>query len=210
MRGEGWTERILDCIDSATVAVAMGTVHWTDGTRFDVRAVPERTSAVGAALILDGTQTVGAVPIDVKALDPDALIVAAYKWLLGPYSLSLAWFGECYLDGVPLEEAWIGRRGSENFAGLVDYVDEYQPGALRFDVGQRSNFALMPAVCGHGAPEGESGATPGGGVVPRQQRAGVTQRVQHRRRRGGAGGGGLGGGAGLLARNALDTWHVWV
>ena len=77
---------------------------------------------------------------------PTALVVAGYKWLLGPYSLSLAWFGDRYLDGVPLEETWIGRRGSENFAGLVDYVDDYQPGALRFDVGQRSNFALIPAL----------------------------------------------------------------
>ncbi len=145
-RGEGWTERILDRIDGGTAAVAMGTVHWTDGTRFDLQAVRERTREVGAAMILDGTQTVGAVPMDVQALAPDALVVAAYKWLLGPYSLSLAWFGERYLDGIPLEETWIGRRGSENFAGLVDYVDAYQPGALRFDVGQRSNFALIPAL----------------------------------------------------------------
>ena len=145
-RGEGWTDRILDRIDVGTVAVAMGTVHWTDGTRFDLEAVRARTREVGAALVLDGTQTVGAAPLDVAALDPDALIVAGYKWLLGPYSLSVAWFGDRYLDGVPLEETWIARRGSENFAGLVDYVDEYQPGALRFDVGQRSNFALIPAL----------------------------------------------------------------
>ena len=145
-RGEGWTDRILERVDGATVAVAMGTVHWTDGTRFDVEAVRARTREVGAALILDGTQTVGAAPMDVGALAPDALIVAGYKWLLGPYSLSLAWFGDRYLDGIPLEETWIGRRGSEDFAGLVDYVDEYQPGALRFDVGQRSNFALIPAL----------------------------------------------------------------
>ena len=145
-RGQGWTERILDRIDAATAVVAMGTVHWTDGTRFAVDTVRERTREVGAALILDGTQTVGAVPIDVQALDPDALIVAGYKWLLGPYSLSLAYFGERYLDGIPLEETWIGRRDSENFAGLVEYDDDYQPGALRFDVGQRSNFALIPAL----------------------------------------------------------------
>ena len=145
-RGEGWTDRILDRIDGGTVVVAMGTVHWTDGTRFDVEAVRARTREVGAALVLDGTQTVGAAPIDVAELDPDALIVAGYKWLLGPYSLSLAWFGDRYLDGIPLEETWIARRGSENFAGLVDYADEYQPGALRFDVGQRSNFALIPAL----------------------------------------------------------------
>jgi len=145
-RGAHWSERILDRIDAATVAVAMGTVHWTDGPRFDLGAIRERTREVGAALVLDGTQTVGAVPLNVAKLQPDALIVAGYKWLLGPYSLSLAWFGDRYLGGIPLEETWIGRRGSENFAGLVEYEDEYQPGALRFDVGQRSNFALVPAL----------------------------------------------------------------
>lgn len=145
-RGEGWTERILDRIDAGTAVVAMGTVHWTDGVRFDLSAVRERTREVGAALVLDGTQSVGAAPLDLATLQPDALVVAGYKWLLGPYSLSLAWFGDRYLDGVPLEETWIGRRGSENFAGLVEYVDDYQPGAVRFDVGQRSNFALVPAL----------------------------------------------------------------
>ncbi len=145
-RGEGWTDRILDRIDPGTVAVSMGTVHWTDGTRFDVSAVRARTREVGAAFILDGTQSVGAVPIDVAALDPDALVVAGYKWLLGPYSLSLAWFGERYLDGIPLEEPWHGRLNARNFAGLVEYEDAYQPGAIRFDVGQRSNFALIPAL----------------------------------------------------------------
>ena len=145
-RGEGWTERVLDRIDAGTAVVAMGAVHWTDGTRFDLSAVRERTREVGAALVVDGTQSVGAAPLDVAALRPDALVVAGYKWLLGPYSLSLAWFGERYLEGVPLEETWIGRRGSENFAGLVEYVDDYQPGAIRFDVGQRSNFALVPAL----------------------------------------------------------------
>jgi selenocysteine lyase/cysteine desulfurase len=47
---------------------------------------------------------------------------------------------------MPLEQNWIARKDSENFAGLVDYQSEYQPGARRFDVGERSNFALTPAA----------------------------------------------------------------
>ena len=47
-------------------------------------------------------------------------------------------------EGRPLEENWIARAGSENFARLVDYQDAYQPGALRFDMGERTNFHLMP------------------------------------------------------------------
>lgn len=145
-RGRGWSERILDAIDDGTVAVAMGTVHWTDGTRYDLPAIRARTREVGAALVLDGSQSVGAAPIDVSSLQPDALICAGYKWLLGPYSLCMAYLGPRYLTGRPVEETWIARKGSEDFRALVDYQDEYQPGAVRFDVGERSNFALVPAL----------------------------------------------------------------
>lgn len=44
----------------------------------------------------------------------------------------------------PLELNWITRRDSENFAGLINYKEEFQPGARRFDVGERSNFLLVP------------------------------------------------------------------
>jgi selenocysteine lyase/cysteine desulfurase len=43
-----------------------------------------------------------------------------------------------------VEENWINRAESDDFAGLVDYTDEYRPGARRFDVGQRTNFGLVP------------------------------------------------------------------
>jgi selenocysteine lyase/cysteine desulfurase len=145
-RGPAWNQSVLAAIDANTVIVALPQVHWTDGTWFDLLAIGRRARAVGAAFIIDGTQSVGALPFDVGAVQPDALICAAYKWLLGPYSLGLAYFGPRYDDGIPLEENWIARQHSEDFRGLVNYRDAYQPGALRYDVGERSNFALMPML----------------------------------------------------------------
>ena len=55
-----------------------------------------------------------------------------------------AYLGPRFDAGEPLEETWIGRAGSENFKELVNYRDDYQPGAVRYDVGERTNFALMP------------------------------------------------------------------
>jgi len=145
-RGRIWNERILEAIDPATGVVALAPVHWTDGTVFDLAAIGAKAREVGAALVVDGTQSIGALPFDVQALKPDALIVASYKWLLGPYSIGVGYFGSRYLDGLPLEETWIAREGSEDFKGLVDYRDGYQPGAVRFDVGERSNFILVPML----------------------------------------------------------------
>ncbi len=145
-RGAAWNERIIESIDESTAVVTLPHVHWTDGTVFDLVAIGRRAREVGAALVIDGTQSVGALPFDVREIQPDALIVAAYKWLLGPYSTAVAYLGPRFDGGIPLEETWLGRDGSEDFKGLVDYQSEYQPGVVRFDMGQRANFILLPML----------------------------------------------------------------
>lgn len=145
-RGRGWNQRILEAIGPETAAVSLGAVHWTDGTRFDLEAIGARAREVGAAFVVDGSQSVGAVPFDVERIRPDALVTVGYKWMMGPYSTALAWYGPRFDDGVPLEETWVSREGSEDFRRLVEYRDGYQPGAVRYDVGERSNFALLPMV----------------------------------------------------------------
>ncbi|HEX6040777.1 aminotransferase class V-fold PLP-dependent enzyme [Longimicrobium sp.] len=141
-RSEGWNARLLEAIDAGTAIVALGNVHWADGTRFDLERIGARAREVGAALVIDGTQSVGAMPFDVTRVRPDALVCASYKHLMGPYALGCLWLGPRFDDGRPLEETWLGRRGSEDFSRLVDYVDDYQPGALRYDMGERSAFVL--------------------------------------------------------------------
>jgi selenocysteine lyase/cysteine desulfurase len=145
-RGREWNARLLDAIDARTAIVALGHVHWTDGTKFDLVAIGRRAREAGAALVVDGTQSVGALPFDAPAIQPDALVCVTYKWLMGPYAMGLAYLGPRFDDGEPLEETWIGRAGSEDFKELVNYRDDYQPGAIRYDFGERASFALMPMV----------------------------------------------------------------
>lgn len=143
-RGKIWNERLLETINSNTKLVAMSHVHWADGTWFDLEAVRQRTREVGAFLILDGTQSVGALPFDLQVIQPDALVCAGYKWLMGPYSLGVAYYGEAFDGGKPIEESWFNRYKSEDFADLVNYEDKYQAGAWRYQIGEASNFALIP------------------------------------------------------------------
>jgi len=145
-RGESWNAELLAAIDRDTALVALPQVHWTDGTRFDLERLGEKAARCGAAFIIDGTQSIGALPFELAGVRADAVICAAYKWLLGPYSMGVAWIGPRYDSAEPLEDTWIGRAGSEDFRGLVQYRDDFQPGAARFDVGERSNFALMPML----------------------------------------------------------------
>jgi len=145
-RGKIWNERLLSTIDSNTKVVAMAIVHWADGTLFDVKAIRQRAKEVGAYFILDGTQSVGALPFDVQEVQPDALICAGYKWLLGPYSLGVAYYGEAFDNGTPIEENWVNRLNSHEFENLINYQSEYQPKAQRYNVGESSNFVLVPML----------------------------------------------------------------
>jgi selenocysteine lyase/cysteine desulfurase len=65
---------------------------------------------------------------------------------MGPYSIGAAWFSPRYDEGVPIEESWMTREGSDDFAGLVNYTDRYRAGAIRYDVGETSNFILVPMM----------------------------------------------------------------
>jgi len=118
--------------------------HWTDGGALDLAAIAAKARAAGAALVVDASQAVGAMPLDLDAIRPDYLVTVGYKWLLGPFALGYLYVAERHREGVPLEENWISRLGSEDFSALVDYQDRYQPGARRFDVGQRTHFETTP------------------------------------------------------------------
>ena len=63
---------------------------------------------------------------------------------MGPYTLGFLYVHPDHQDGEPIEYGWSPRAGSEDFARLVDYRDEYAPGARRYDMGEMSNFHLMP------------------------------------------------------------------
>ena len=141
---QGWSDSVLEAIDTRTAAVAIGQLHWADGSLYDLNALRIRTNEVDAWLVVDGTQSVGAYPINVSKLPLDALVCAGYKWLQGPYGCGYAYYGERMDNGKPLEENWINRAGSENFAQLVNYQDDYRPLAGRYSVGEHSNFLMMP------------------------------------------------------------------
>jgi len=139
-----WTAAVLNAIDDKTAIVALPHCHWTDGSRLDLAAIGARARQHGAALVLDITQSGGVMAIDVARIDPDFVVCASYKWLLGPYTLGFLYAAPRHHAGRPIEYNWITRKASEDFANLVKTRDEYHPGARRFDMGERSAFQLMP------------------------------------------------------------------
>ncbi len=145
-KGQPATAAVIAAIDERCAVAALPNVLWTNGALVDLVAVRARCDAVGAALVLDLTQSAGAMVTDFAAIRPDFAVVAGYKWMMCPYATGFLYVAPQHRDGEPLEQGWITRKDSRDFAGLVAYTDEYEPGAIRFDMGERANFALMPGV----------------------------------------------------------------
>ena len=140
-----WNERLLDAIDAQTAVVNVSSVHWTDGVRFDLEAIGKRAREVGAVFVVDGTQSIGAANFDFARIQPDLLVCAGYKWLLGPYQIGFAALGERLMDTEPFEYHWSNRAGSHDTT-VTAYRQEYEKGARRFDVGEHANTITVPML----------------------------------------------------------------
>ncbi len=138
-----WSDAVIEAIGPETAIVAVPHCHWADGRIVDLERVGVACRENGAALVLDLTQSLGAMPIDFTKVRPDFAVAACYKWLMGPYGIGMLYVSPKHHDGEPLEHNWINRSGSEDFANLVDYRDDFQPGARRFDMGEKSNPPLL-------------------------------------------------------------------
>ena len=149
-----WTAAVLNSLSAEVTIAALPHVQWTSGGRLDLVRIGEACRKIGAALVLDLTQSLGALPFSVRSpnndlqngVQPDFAVAASYKWLLGPYSVGLLYVAPKWHGGIPLEENWIQRANASDFASLILYTENYDQGARRFDMGERSNFALLPAA----------------------------------------------------------------
>jgi selenocysteine lyase/cysteine desulfurase len=141
-----WTAAMLRHVDTGLKVVAVSSCHWTDGARIDLVGIAAACRDVGAALVVDGTQSVGAAPFAFDDIRPDFLVVAGYKWMLWPYGVGVLHVAPRWREARPLEESWLARDNARDFTALVDYSDGYMPGAQRFDVGEKCTTLLPGAI----------------------------------------------------------------
>ena len=142
--GQTWADALLKAIELRGDNIKIATLeahHWANAAFVDLEAVIPVLHDVGARVVLDLTQTIGAYPINIGRLAPDFMVAAGYKWQFCPYGVAFLYVDERYFDGIPIEEAWMDRDGAEDFSRLAEFTDVYQPGARRFDVSEKSSFS---------------------------------------------------------------------
>ncbi len=131
-----WTAAILAAIARPGPPLALAALtplHWSDGAMIDLDRVVPAVRAAGGAVVIDATQAVGGLDMNVRRLRPDFLAFPTYKWVLGPYSLAFLYAAPERQHGLPVDEHG-GNRPGGGFA----------PGARRYDRGERNDPIGLP------------------------------------------------------------------
>ncbi len=124
-----------------TRVLALDWVSYTTGARIDLSQLGEMAHRQGSVFLVDGTQGVGALEMSVHDLPVDVLVVAAYKWLLGPYSTGFVYLTDDVRELLDLQVVnWLTASGSEEFDSLPKDEFELPSEARVFDVPATANF----------------------------------------------------------------------
>ncbi|MFA0922980.1 aminotransferase class V-fold PLP-dependent enzyme [Xanthomonas fragariae] len=136
--GDALTDAVLQAIAQtpALRIVTLPHAYWLDGRALDLDRIGAQVHACGAALVLDLSQSLGVLPIDLRRWRPDFVVSVGHKWLLGPMGLAWLWVAPQWrAHGVPIEEHWIGRDAGSSWEFPVATAPLYRSGARRFDAG---------------------------------------------------------------------------
>jgi cysteine desulfurase/selenocysteine lyase len=132
---------LIAALTPKTRLVSVSHVRFDNGTLLDASRLAAACHAQGALLLLDVSQSCGAVPMDVNALGADFLVSAGYKWLLGPFGTGFFWAkSEHIAKARPGPFYWMATGGADNFAALS--FDDPKPGlnAKRWDAAETANY----------------------------------------------------------------------
>ena len=118
------TEKILNEVDSKTLAIIVSHVQFSTGTKVHLKKIKDAATKVGAYFILDVTQSAGAIPISDEGLPADALVCSGYKWLGGHGGAGFAILSDKLLEIEPLATGWMSsHRPFEMNTSNLDFSD---------------------------------------------------------------------------------------
>ena len=124
-------DEIVKNIDHNTSIVSISHAEYTGGQVYDLAALAEVAHAHGALLIVDATQSAGAIPIDAPASGADAIVAGGYKWLCGPFGAAVMYLAP-HLQNT-LDPGFVGFRSHNNMWDLSPDRLEYPDTAKRFE-----------------------------------------------------------------------------
>lgn len=124
--------RFVDLLGPRTRLIWFSDTTNKSGIHIPAREICDLAHERGALVMLDGAQTAGQFPLNLKEIDCDFYAITGYKWLLGPYACGL-----CYVREELIPQVRALRVGR----AVVDYFSnsyEEDESALRYEFGVRN------------------------------------------------------------------------
>src|SRR6059036_4111256 len=139
-------EAIARAVDDRTALVATSHVYFTSGAIQDIKRVADAARQCGALSLVDAYQSVGQVPVDVKAAGVDFLTAGGLKWLLGGPGIGFLYAREELAQRLaPTVAGWFGHRDQFDFdARHLEFHDD----ARRFELGTPALAAVYAQLGG--------------------------------------------------------------
>ena len=138
--GVGLAAAVAAASGPRTRLVALSHVSWATGAVLDVVGATRAAHAAGALVLVDGAQSVGALPVEVGALGVDAYAFPAHKWLLGPEGLGALWVAPEAMGRIDLAASGYESGAEHGLGGTLTP----HPSAERYEV-STPPAALLPA-----------------------------------------------------------------
>ena len=139
-RGEELVEapmaRLAAAITVRTRVVTVSTVNYSTGYRTPLEEVSAMARSRGALLFVDGTQSLGALQFDVRAVRPSVLAVDGYKWMLSPNGAGFLYVEPAVREWLqPSVIGWRSHRGWRNPENLHHGAPEFAAAAEKYEGG---------------------------------------------------------------------------
>jgi cysteine desulfurase/selenocysteine lyase len=132
---------LIGALTPKTRLVSVSHVRFDDGSLLDAKRLAAACHAQGALLLLDVSQSCGAVPMNVRELGADFIVCAGYKWLFGPFGTGFFWIKHELLSSVlPAPFYWMAVAGSDNFAKLDFANSQPEDSAKRWDAPEWASY----------------------------------------------------------------------
>jgi len=136
----------LDAINSRTRLVLLSEVNYTNGFRPPLEEIARRAHERGAVLFVDGTQSLGALQIDARAVQVDMYAVHGYKWLLSPNGAAFCYVSPGLRERLaPNAVGWRSHRAWRRVDSLHHGPPEFTSRSEKYEGGMLS-FPLLYAM----------------------------------------------------------------
>ena len=135
------SDDLIAAMTPRTRVVSVSHVRFDDASRLDVPSLAAACNKNGTLLVLDVSQSCGAIPIDVRSLGADFIVCAGYKYLLSPWGTGFLWTKKENLDWLrPGPYNWLSQEGLDNFARINFVNPSAAPNMSRWDAAEATSL----------------------------------------------------------------------